>query len=326
MTRASICVAVSLALLAAAGPASASFPGRNGKIAYLWIGDSAYRAGPTETSIRTVDPRTRAVRTLRDCPLRSDQGVPFTDCTVSAPSWAPGGSALAFPMIRITPNFTGQPWRFDPALGTIASDGSSAGEQATAHSYMAVSWSPAGDQLLLERLTQSGPSAGSAIFLASPDLNELRQVGPVLSQGADWSSRGEIAFGRFREASCVPVCEDIFVTRLDGTPRRLAPRGSTPSWSPGGTRLVFTRRSRGALNLYVVRRSGRGLRQLTRSGGYSPAWSPDGRWIAFIRNGALHVIRPNGKDRRRLVRSMVTPDLGEGPHVQALDWQPLPRR
>ena len=116
------------------------------------------------------------------------------------------------------------------------------------------------------------------------------------------------------------------MTRLGGTPRRLAARGSMPSWSPGGTKLVFQRRSRGALNLFVMRRSGRGLRQLTRSGGYNPAWSPDGKWIAFIRNGDLHVIRPNGEDRRRLVKGMVTPELFEGPQVQALDWQPPPRR
>jgi hypothetical protein len=72
LARPLICVAVSLAVCAAAaGSASASFPGRNGKIAYLWIGESAYRAGPTETSVRTVDPRTREVRVLYDCPLRT---------------------------------------------------------------------------------------------------------------------------------------------------------------------------------------------------------------------------------------------------------------
>ena len=60
------------ATLTNAPVASASFPGRNGKIAYLWIGESAYRAGPTATSIRTVDPRTGVVRVLRDCPRRAD--------------------------------------------------------------------------------------------------------------------------------------------------------------------------------------------------------------------------------------------------------------
>jgi WD40-like Beta Propeller Repeat len=329
LARRLICVAVSLAVCAAAaGSASASFPGRNGKIAYLWIGESAYRAGPTETSIRTVDPRTRATRVLYDCPLRTDQGVPYTDCSLSAPNWAPGGSSLAFPLVRITPNFTGQPWRFDPALGMLNPGSGSYEEHLTAHQYAEVAWSPAGDRLLLTRvLPESGPSAMPGIYLASLDRTELQQIAPALSQAPDWSSRGEIAFGRYRDSGCRPVCEEIYVTRVNGTPRRLIRGlGSTPSWSPGGTKLVFSRRRRGVTNLYVVRRNGHGLRRVTRRGGSNPAWSPDGRWIAFIRNGNLLVVRPNGEDTRRLVKGLSDQTLGEGPQVVALDWQPLPRR
>lgn len=329
MTRASTCLAVSLAVwAAAAASAAASFPGRNGEIAYLWIGESAYRAGPTATSIRAVDPRTGTVRVLRDCPLRRDQGVPYTDCALMAPAWAPGGSTLAFPMTLITPSFTGEAWRFDPALGMLSGDGTSSQERRTAHRYVGASWSPAGDQLLMEReLRETGPSAGPGLFLASLEGAELRQVGPDLGHGADWSSRGAIAFARYRDTSCLPVCNDVYIMRPGGTPRRLTYRGgSTPSWSPGGTKLVFARPSGGQLNLFVVRRNGRGLRRLTRHGGYNPVWSPDGRWIAFVRNGDLLVIRPNGDDRRRLVKGMASPGLGDGPQVQALDWRALPRR
>lgn len=329
MARLATCLTVLLAVCTAAGPAWSSFPGRNGTIAYLWIGDSAYRAGPTETSIRTVDPRTGAVRVLRDCPLRTtDYGASYTDCVVLPPSWAPGGASLAFPITRITPDFTGQPWRVDPAIAVRAENGRSYQEHSTADRYNAVSWSPGGGRLLLERmLTESGPSAGSGILLASLDRTELRQIGPALSGAADWSSRGEIAFSHSRDASCLPACDDIFVTRLDREPRRLTYRGgSTPSWSPRGTKLVFARHTRRQTNVYVVGRNGDGLRQLTRGGGYNPVWSPDGRWIAFIRAGDLYVIRPDGEDRRRLVNSMLLPDLFEGPQVQALDWQPLPRR
>lgn len=325
LSRGWTCVVVSVAFWAAAESAWASFPGMNGRIAYTWIGESAYRAGPTHTSIRSVDPRTRLVRVLRDCPLRPDAPVVYTDCSVGAPAYAPDGLGLAYPITRITPDFTGQPWRFEPALGTMAPDGTSIEEHPTAHPYFAVAWSPAGDQLLLEReLERPGYLQAHAIFLAARDGTESNEVTSDWTQTPDWSVRGEIAFGRYLDAQCLPMCEDIFITRLGGSHRRLTYRGGfAPSWSPYGTKVAFARRSRGQTNVYIVRRSGRGLRQVTRRGGYGPAWSPDGRWIAFIRNGDLQVIRTNGRDRRRLVRSGVPPDIGEGPHVASVDWQAL---
>jgi Tol biopolymer transport system component len=319
MARAWICVAVSLMLCAAAESAWASFPGRNGKIAYLWIGESAYRAGPTATSIRTVDPRTGVVRVLRDCPLRADAPSTYTECSVRAPSYAPDGSQLAFAVTHTTPGAPGEALRVEPGLATMAATGGSLAEHVTEHDYLAVSWSPAGARFLLDRFPM-GSGADNAVFLATLDGTELSQV--ALGQGADWSSRGEIAFGRYRARACLPMCEDIFITRLGGAPRRLTHRGgSSPSWSPHGYKLAFVRRD----NVYIVRRNGRGLHRVTRRGGSNPAWSPDGRWIAFIRNGDAYVIRPNGEDRRRLVHGAVTA-LGEGPQVQSIDWQAIPRR
>jgi len=75
-----------------------------------------------------------------------------------------------------------------------------------------------------------------------------------------------------------------------------------------------------------VGQDGRGLRRLTYRGGYSPCWSPDGRWIAFLRNGNLFVIRTNGRGLRRMVVGMSEPEFGEGPQVQSIDWQALPLR
>jgi dipeptidyl aminopeptidase/acylaminoacyl peptidase len=299
----------------------------NGRVAYTWIGESAYRAGPTHTSIRSVDPRTRLVQVLRDCPLRSDAPPIYTDCSVGPPAYAPDGLSLAYPITRITPDFTGQPWRFEPALGTMTPNGTSIDEHATAHGYFAVAWSPAGDQLLLEReARQPDDPEAHAIFLASRDRIESSQVTSVWTQTPDWSVRGEIAFGRYLHAQCLPMCEDIFITRLGGSSRRLTYRGgSNPSWSPHGTKVAFARRSRGQTNIYIVRRNGRELRQVTRRGGYGPAWSPDGTWIAFIRNGGLYVIRTTGRDQRRLVQTGVTKS-GEGPHVDSIDWQAITPR
>ena len=317
MARAWICVAVSVLLCGAAESAWASFPGRNGKIAYLWIGASAFRGGPTATSIRTVDPRTGAVRVLRDCPLRADLPSTYTECSVRAPSWAPDGSKLAFPITHTTSGPPGEAPRVEPGLATMAADGGSLEEHVTEQDHLALSWSPGGGRFLLDRFPQ-GSGLDNAVFLASLDGTELGRV--ARGQDADWSSRGEIALGRYLGQECLPVCQDIFITRLGGTPRRLTQRGgSSPSWSPHGSKLAFVRLG----DVYVVRRTGRGLHRVTRRGGSNPAWSPDGRWIAFIRNRSLYVIRPNGEDRRRLLKGT---SVTEGPPIQSIDWQALPSR
>ena len=58
---------------------------------------------------------------------------------------------------------------------------------------------------------------------------------------------------------------------------------TSPSWSPDGTRLVFSGAHGGITDLYVVDTSGANLTQLMhdRNGDSDPEWSPDGQTIAF---------------------------------------------
>ena len=313
-----VSIAVLVALCAAAGPAWASFPGRNGAIVYGWSGEGTYRGGPTASSIRAVDPRSGRVRVLRDCPLRKDVPVQYTDCSVFAPRYSPDGLRIAFPSNQVVPDFTGGPWQFQPGLTTMASDGTGVEFHATENAFGALAWAPAGDRFLLVR--SLGSFSPNAIFLASLDGTELSQVTPEAAREPDWSSRGQIAFTRSADP-CPARCDDIYITRLGGTPRRLTYRGGySPSWSPHGKKLAFVRGVRGRAEIFLVGRGGRGLRRLTYRGGYNPAWSPDGRWIAFIRDGDLHVVRTNGQGRRRLVDSPF-----DGLQDWAsIDWQARP--
>jgi dipeptidyl aminopeptidase/acylaminoacyl peptidase len=316
-----VSVAVLVALCAVPGSAWASFPGRNGAIVYGWSGEGTYRGGPTATSIRAVDPRSGRVRVLRDCPLRSDVPVQYTDCSVYGPRYSPDGLRIAFPSARTGLDSMGHPSQSERGLTTMASDGTGLEFYATGHVYSQVAWAPTGDRLLLVRSVGSiGPNAS---FLASLDGTELGQITPESTREPDWSSRGQIAFTRSADpCPGFPGCDDIYVTRLGGTPRRLTYRGGhSPSWSPHGKKLAFVRSVSGRGEVFLVGRDGRGLRRLTYRGGYSPAWSPDGRWIAFIRNGDLHVVRTNGRGLRRLVDAPFEELVGT-----SLDWQALPPR
>jgi hypothetical protein len=86
------------------------------------------------------------------------------------------------------------------------------------------------------------------------------------------------------------------------------------NWSPNGHSILFTRRfqsqdgtDQGA-DLYLMRADGTHLHRLTQTpripspsyadGSRSGIWSPDGRAIAFVRNNALVVMRPDGTGRR----------------------------
>jgi len=58
----------------------------------------------------------------------------------------------------------------------------------------------------------------------------------------------------------------------------------SPTWSPDGTRVVFSALRGGSTDLYEFDVARRGLRRLTNDSfaDLEPAWSPDGRTIAFV--------------------------------------------
>lgn len=103
----------------------------------------------------------------------------------------------------------------------------------------------------------------------------------------------------------------------DGSnPRRLTNSPSEyPSWSPDGSRIVFSLVSPGAVQIGVIGRDGRGQRTLTPSTENSelPAWSPDGTQIAFCRgfegHRAIWIMQSDGTHARGLT-SAGSDDVG----------------
>lgn len=121
---------------------------------------------------------------------------------------------------------------------------------------------------------------------------------------------------------------DIYVMRRDGSERRqLVAGGSDPAFFPSGKAIVFVRPVEGRRQVFTVRLSGNGLRQLTTgpSESFDPAVSPNGRRIAFSsdidpRRGDLGIftMRPDGGELRPVI---------DGPRSELEpDWAPDGRR
>ncbi len=76
-----------------------------------------------------------------------------------------------------------------------------------------------------------------------------------------------------------------------GTPRAFLSEGAnTPSWSPDGTRIVYSRIESGE-PLFIADRTGADAREILApqegAHNHNPVWSPDGQWIYFV-HGFVH--------------------------------------
>jgi Tol biopolymer transport system component len=178
-----------------------------------------------------------------------------------------------------------------------------------------------------------------SLDVLNPDGSGLRRLARCKTircgiSNAVWSPHGaRLAFFQGYQNPNGPSSVSLFVINADGSgEKRLARCGQTEgcgfayrsgiSWSPDGSRIVFSDRS----SLHVVKANGGVLRRLTHcsvtlthsaSGAItgwdkkscqdlSPAWSPDGSRIAFARMGntgeILHVVNADGSGSKPLTR------------------------
>lgn len=96
----------------------------------------------------------------------------------------------------------------------------------------------------------------------------------------------------------------IMIVDMAGSARVLptgtAGSDSSPSWSPGGGRLVFATHSAGRSWISVIGIDGRG-RQTVAKEATAPDWSPDGERIAYRTScGGIRFVSPTGEDRTPL--------------------------
>ena len=299
-------VALFAALIGAAAPAHAAFPGQNGQIAFssardgsehifLMNADGTGQTGLNRFMGTDMDPAWSADGT-RIAFTRLHSGiyvmnadgtgvVRLTDsglCSDSQPAWSPDGTQIAFHSTR--PLHPGEPcgsqiWVMN-ADGTdqhrISSDGADGFPVGTDSEP---SWSPDGARIAFTSLRYLNPNGQPSPFgepnqdvwvMDSIGGNEFRlTTDPAFDGGADWSPGGSTIV--YQSTAPGEDSEIFTVPGSGGAPTVLTANDdyeATPAWSPDGSQIVFSRSSGflGPTNIYTLALDGMGPTQLTTSG------------------------------------------------------------
>jgi len=274
--------------LAAVGPALATFPGANGRIAYDTASPGSLYV------IHTILPSGHADKTL----------VPGY-----LPSWSPSGQRIVF-----TRAVNGQ-----AEIYSMAADGDDM--RRLTHSQfndVGPSYAPGGNRILFTKTGNAVPR----VMTMRRDGSDLRTLGTGVA--SEWSpDRKWVAFIVGRTPKHRP---SIWVMRPDGTDRhRLlflgSQGGSGPHYSPAGRNLIFTRCG-GDCRAFVAKSDGSNVRPLSCSPGYfygasAPTYSPDGRRLLGETSALQVVTLPLHSCSAKVVATGA-----DGSIVPA--WQPLP--
>jgi Tol biopolymer transport system component len=302
-------LAVATLVVALAQPGSATFPGENGRIAFIF--------SPTGLgNVYSMKADGSDVRQLTNF---------GSNPTANSESWSPDGRQLVFDVFP--PNAPGQLW-------LMHADGSDQHQLLKNSSYgeYIPSFTPDGRAVVFSRCPAAG-SNGCGIYRVQTDGTGLTAItiSPpgVVDFAPVYSPDGrKIAFVSFARGG---VLIAVYLMNPDGSDiRELTPPwigGDCPNWSPDGEKIAFS--SNGCIGdhgagfvlneeLWVINRDGTELTRLTNTNddwhGYlnsphdaGPSWSPEGGAITFARfspslaSSAIYVINPDGSGLRQVL-------------------------
>jgi Tol biopolymer transport system component len=291
-----------IALLLTTSVAHASYPGRNGKIAFTFSDPGFFRA----TTVNTINPD------------GTDRGELSSLGGAYEPAWSPDGSKLAFAQFDLLDAPIQVVDRDGHLLATLFGPGFQ-GQPERGYAY-SPTWSPDGTQVVYYWFDASG-LVTSGIYessLAGPPRLLFARSFALLSWSPDGS---KIALNSGGTLSVMNADGSGNVT-LTGQAECRCAFGNAPDWSPDSKRLAFTSDRAGQNDVYVIDVATGHEERLTSSpaSDFDPTWSPDRHRIAFISNRGgqpeLYVMHAHGQDQRRLT-------FGEGSQASLTNttWQ-----
>jgi Tol biopolymer transport system component len=251
--------------------AFATFPGKDGRIAFQGLDDSLGRS---------------ELFTMRADGTHRHQLTAFAHADIELPAWSPDGSRIAFDS-----DVHGNVHVF-----TIKADGSGLAQVTSGDGFeFSPTWSRDGRTMLLEHVEDGSPDGLFLYDLASTSMTRLTSnpFGQFDTRPRYSPDGTRVTFTRLKRF--LPdggALSAVLVMNADGSGlRRLTGYGENAAesdWSPDGRSIVFNDSDDRiqAAEIFSIRPDGTHRRQLTRgrdSSSFRPVWSPSGRRIMFTR-------------------------------------------
>lgn len=289
---------VAVTAVGVGGSALAAFPGANDRIAFVQvIGDTTIIAGSDGGDVFTITGTGENPDGLGD----------------GNPSFSPGGSLVVFARYDAAGN--GDLWQmtFDGGQQTRLTTGAWDDDWA--------GWSPDGARIVFAS-NRAGQYEIYSMKLNGTDLKRLTFHSSIDFEPA-WSPNNDaIAFRSLRDGTA-----RIYLMDPDGTnvrPLLTNPVGemASPTWSPDGTQIAFTRfvdETHADIQRVVV---GQQTQVCILCGGvdYNPAWSPDGTSITYTSG-----LTPSDIKKTTIASpSPVNLTSAVNSSTYQADWRPIP--